>query len=420
MSRIIVVATSEFLALVKTKFFIIGLLMLPVMVGVSIGIQVFAATRVDREDRKFVVIDRAGTFYQGIGSGANAKGPTFSPRQIDLGGGSIDDVKLALSKQVKAKDLFAFVVIPASVADADAKAEPVEYYTETPSYQELPDWLESNLGTQVTEYRFTQASIDPKLVSKLTRPVKLSTLGLVDRNVDGSVKQAKKVNQIATFVVPFGLMYLLFIVVMSSAPQMLNAIIEEKMSRISEVLIASVTPFQLMMGKLAGTGVVSVVLALCYLGGGTYALFSTGQWDLINPALFAWFILFLLCAVLMFGSIFLAIGAASSDIKDAQGMMQPAMILVMLPIFFAPVILRAPDSGIAIGASFFPTAAPFLMLIRLAMTPAPPLWQVLLSVIIMLTTTCALVWAAGKIFRVGLLMQGKGATLAEMIRWVRA
>jgi ABC-type Na+ efflux pump permease subunit len=207
---------------------------------------------------------------------------------------------------------------------------------------------------------------------------------------------------------------------MSSAPQLLNAVIEEKMSRISEVLVASVTPFQLMMGKLAGTAVVSVVLALFYLGGGTYALISTGQFDLINPALFAWFILFLLCAVLMFGSIFLAIGAASSDLKDAQGMMQPAMLIVLLPILIAPVIIRAPDSGLAIGASFFPTAAPFLMLIRLAMTPAPPLWQVLLSVVLMLGTACGLVWAAGRIFRVGLLMQGKGATLAEMIRWVKA
>jgi ABC-2 type transport system permease protein len=431
MNRILIVATSEFLALVKTKFFIIGLLMMPVMVGVSIGFQVFAAKRVDREDRKFAVIDRTGAFYQGIaaaadehnrkvGSGATATGPTFSPSEIDLGGRSIDAVKLDLSNQVKAKDLFAFVVIPAGVVDADAKAEPIEYYTETPSYETLPSWLDQKLGDAITGQRFAQASIDPKLVAKLTRPVELSKLGLVERAADGSVSHAKKVNDVATFLVPFGLMYLLFIAVMSSAPQLLNAVIEEKMSRISEVLVASVTPFQLMMGKLAGTAVVSVVLALFYLGGGTYALISTGQFDLINPALFAWFILFLLCAVLMFGSIFLAIGAASSDLKDAQGMMQPAMLIVLLPILIAPVIIRAPDSGLAIGASFFPTAAPFLMLIRLAMTPAPPLWQVLLSVVLMLGTACGLVWAAGRIFRVGLLMQGKGATLAEMIRWVKA
>jgi ABC-type Na+ efflux pump permease subunit len=431
MNRILIVATSEFLMLVKTKFFIIGILMMPVLVGASIAFQVFAAKRVDREDRAFAVIDRTGAFYAALasaadehnrkaGSGPTATGPHFLPSEVSLGGQSIDDIKLNLSNRVKAKDLFAFVVIPATVVDADAKAEPIEYYTETPSYDPLPTWLEQKLGAQITERRFAQASIDSKLVEKLNRPVEVSKLGLVERNANGSVKQAKKVNAIATFGVPFGLMYLLFIAVMSSAPQLLNAVIEEKMSRISEVLVASVTPFQLMMGKLAGTAVVSVVLALVYLGGGTYALISAGQVDLINPVLFAWFILFLLCAVLMFGSIFIAIGAASSDLKDAQGMMQPAMIIVMLPIFVAPVILRAPDSSLAVWTSFFPTATPFLMLIRLAMTPGPPLWQVLLSVVLMLATSCFLVWAAGRIFRVGLLMQGKGATVAEMWRWIWA
>ena len=145
------------------------------------------------------------------------------------------------------------------------------------------------------------------------------------------------------------------------------------MSKISEVLVASVTPFQLMLGKLIGTAATSVILAMVYLGGGTYALLSAGQFDLINPALYGWFVLFLLCAVMMFGSIFIAIGSAAADIKDAQGMMQPAMILVMLPMMLAFVVLKQPDSSIAIGASFFPTASPFLMLIRLAMTPTPPL-----------------------------------------------
>jgi ABC-2 type transport system permease protein len=101
-------------------------------------------------------------------------------------------------------------------------------------------------------------------------------------------------------------------------------------------------------------------------------------------------------------------------------MMQPAMILVILPMIASPVVLRAPDSGIAMAASLFPTSAPFIMLVRLAMRPGPALWEVLLSVALMLATTLLFVWAAGRIFRVGLLMQGKSATLKEMLRWIRA
>ena len=119
-------------------------------------------------------------------------------------------------------------------------------------------------------------------------------------------------------------MYLLFLAVMTSAPQLLNAVIEEKMSRISEVLIASVRPFQLLMGKLLGVAGVAVLLALVYfVGAGYYAIVDGPAPSSCSPALIAWFLVFLLCAVLMFGSMFLAIGSACSDLKDAQSMMQP-------------------------------------------------------------------------------------------------
>jgi ABC-2 type transport system permease protein len=429
-TRALIIAKSEFLALVHTKFFIIGVLMMPVMVGASVGFQVFAATRIDRVERRFAVIDHTGRLYETLataaatrndemGSGETQKGPHLVPRPIDLAGRPVDDVRLDLSNRVKGKDLFAFVEIPASVFDAES-AEAVGYYTDTPSYDTLPNWLQTTLGREVNERRLQEAGIDAKVVEKLNRRTEVSTLGLVERGADGGVAQAKRVDRLVTFILPFGLMYLLFISVMAGAPQLLNAVMEEKMSKISEVLIASVTPMQLMMGKLLGTAGLSALLAIIYLFGGVYALLSTGRLELLDPVLIAWFLLFLVCAVLMFGSVFLSIGAASSDIKDAQGMMQPVIILLVLPMIASPVVLRAPDSVISVAASIFPTAAPFIMLVRLAMTPGPPLWQVLLSVALMLATAWLFVWAAGRIFRVGLLMQGKSPTLAEMIRWIRA
>ena len=101
-------------------------------------------------------------------------------------------------------------------------------------------------------------------------------------------------------------------------------------------------------------------------------------------------------------------------------MMQPVMLILLLPMFASPIILRQPGSTISVVASLFPTATPFLMLIRLAMSPPPPLWQVGLSVALTLATTVLFVWAAGKIFRVGLLMQVKPPNLPELLRWIRA
>ena len=122
---------------------------------------------------------------------------------------------------------------------------------------------------------------------------------------------------------------------------------------------------------------------------------------------------------LLFGSIFLALSSACSDLKDAQSMLQPAMMLVIVAYMASFLVIRAPDSGIAVGLSFVPTVTPFAMLLRLALPPGPPLWQAWLSVAILLATTFGVVWAAGRIFRVGLLMQGKAPNLPELLRWIR-
>jgi ABC-type Na+ efflux pump permease subunit len=212
----------------------------------------------------------------------------------------------------------------------------------------------------------------------------------------------------------------MYITVMSSSPQLLNTVIEEKMSRISEVLIASVTPFQLMMGKLLGSVGVSVLLSLIYFAGGIAVAYYWGYAGAITVPMVLWFVVFLVLAVLMFGSIFIAIGAACTDLKDSQNMAGPAMILVVLPLLTWMTVLRAPDGPAALALSLFPTATPFLMLLRISLPPGPPAWQIALAILLTLATVVLFVWAAGKIFRAGLLMQGKSATVPEMLRWIRA
>jgi ABC-2 type transport system permease protein len=149
-----------------------------------------------------------------------------------------------------------------------------------------------------------------------------------------------------------------------------------------------------------------------------YALGSSGRWDLFNPALIGWFVVFVVCAALLYGSLFLALGSACSDLKDAQSMMQPAMILIMLPYLGSFIVIQNPESSLAVGMSFFPTMTPFTMMLRIAMPPGPPMWQVLVSVVGLVACTALFVWAASRIFRVGILMQGKAPTLPELLKWI--
>ena len=426
MNKTIIVATCEFSTLVRTKAFLITLILMPILMVGSIMMSRAARNATDTNTRTFAYIDRSGVIGPALeaaaaarNAAANASGqPRYEPVAVDPGVKSDDQLKLELSDRVRSKELYAFVEIPSGVLHPEHPQE-VRYYTNAPSYIALPQWLRATVGALVITERFKAASVDPAVVERLTRPTPVSSLKLLERDASGQVKPAEKVDQRMAAGVPAGMLVLMYLIVMVSAPQLLNTVIEEKMSRISEVLIGSVSPFQLMMGKLIGCVGVSLLLAAVYLAGGLAVAAYWGMQDAVTPALAAWFLLFLTMSVLLFGSIFIAVGAACSDLKDSQSMMMPVMMLIMFPVVTFAFVMRAPDGNLASALSLFPTAAPFLMLVRIGLQPGPPLWQVLLSVVIMALTTYGAVWAAGRIFRTGILMQGKSPTLGEMIRWVR-
>ena len=195
---------------------------------------------------------------------------------------------------------------------------------------------------------------------------------------------------------------------------------EEKMQRIAEVLLGSVNPFQLMMGKLLGMVGVSMTILAVYLGGAVLGARSAGWTEFIPPnlsLLVIWFVIFQALAVLMFGAVFIAVGAACSDIKEAQSMIMPIYIFIIFPMFVWLPVMKEPAGALALVLSLIPPATPMLMMLRTAGWPNIPLWQPLLGTLLVLLTTVFCVFVAGRIFRVGLLMQGKGAKISDMVRW---
>jgi ABC-2 type transport system permease protein len=430
-SKALIVASSEFVTLTRSKAFLIGLFLMPVFMGAAVMLQRSTRDQSDGRDRRFAVVDRTGVLYAPLEAAAgewNAAGdstdgarrkPRFLPSLVSAEGTTPDALAAELSDRVRRDEIYAFVEIPANALEPGV-AETLLYHSNHPAYRTLPDWIASTLNREIVNLRFRAAAIDHATIARLSRPLRLEQMGLVTRDDRGAPKAADKVDDVKTLAVPAAMMVLMFFAVMSTSPQLLNSTIEEKMSRISEVLIGSVTPFELMMGKLSGSAAVSLLLACVYIAGGLAVASHWGYGDAITPGAMAWFLLFLILALFIFGSTFIAIGAACSDLKDAQNMMTPAMLMLMLPMFTWFSVARAPDSPMALTLSMIPTAAPFLMLIRIAVPPGPPLWQVLASVVLTALAVVGAVYAAGRIFRTGLLMQGKAATLGEMWRWVRA
>jgi ABC-2 type transport system permease protein len=429
MRKVFVVATTEFGSAVRTRSFLLGIVMLPAMMVGSILIQVFA-NRADTRPRAFAVVDHTGTLYRTIAAAAEARNasavldkngrviaPRFEPSPVAGSGRTDDEVRLELSDRVRNGALYAFVEIPTGLDDPGAK---VLYHSDNPNDDALRAWLGATIGAEVRNRRFAARGIAPSEVERLDRPVPAEDLGLFDRGPDGRITPAPRVDKIRTFAVPAVLMFIVFFIVTTCTPPLLYGVIEEKMSRISEVLLGSLRPFELMMGKLLCNVGVAMVMASCYVGGAYAAAWYYGYADAVPTWLFGALGLFLVLAVFLYGSFYMAVGAACSELKDAQSLTMPVMTLSMIPAFvWVPVVLY-PSSALAVGLSLFPPATPCLMLLRLALHPSPPAWQVALSVALTLATALASVWAGGKVFRTGLLMQGKAPNFRELARWVLA
>ncbi len=445
MNKVWRVASTEYLNAVRSKAFILGVLLLPVIMALSIGVQLYAQKKTDLTPRRFAVLDRSGQLYAALAAQAKARNdalrtqtnaisvevkgqrlkldlpqqPEFVPEEFKFPGDDLKAAEFQLSERVRRKELFAFVIIGQHILAPDATNHTeLLYHTQTPTFHELPGWLDATLNAEIRERRFTAAGVDSQQVRQLSRQVPLQRLGLAEQKASGEVVGAKHENRIATHAVPIGAMMLLFMVVMTSAPALMNTVLEEKMQKIAEVLLASVSPFQLMLGKLLGTVLVSLTLSLLYLGGVAWMLWKFGQLGHVPGHLFAWFILFQLLALLMFGSVFLAVGAACNEIRDAQNLMVPVMMLIMIPMLTWMAVLQSPASPFSRALSLFPPATPLILFLRIAIPPGPAWWEVALGLVLTTLFMLGCVWASAKIFRLGILSQGQTPSIPRLIAWV--
>ena len=442
LNKIKIVAATEFTYLVRTKAFLISLILVPVFsLGMGL-VQTFLLQKPDTKPRRFAVMDRAGNFYDVLVQNAQenvvnpgqksryGEGGLFIPVRADLQGRSIPEVRRELTAQVNRGALFAYVEIPEGLAKADPdESKRILYYSDTPSYYRLKSWISRTLNEEIRRRRYQALGLDSRTQARLERDVPVvnasspppeeSGTKADGENKQGEAKQAKEVKEeLKGIFSPLIPMLLLFFVVMLTAPQMMNAVMEERTTRISEVLLGSVSPFDLMMGKLlASTGVALLVSAL-YLGGGLSVASRFGYSIPISISQLSYFFLFLILAVLLHGSIYLSIGAVFNNPKDAQGLMSPMVLITMLPMLLVSNLMTDPSGNVAVWMSFFPPISPFIMCFRLASHPAPPLWQVGLSIFLTFGTMLFVVWAAGRIFRIGLLAQGKPPNLPQMVRWI--
>ena len=429
--KVLTIARVEYLQSVRSKAFLVAVFLMPILMGGGVLVQLALEGRVDLRDRRCAVVDPDGELFGVLAAAAEVRNaqaiweedeagerrqtrPRFLLERFAPVEGERADV--ALSRRVEAGELQGFLLLGPGLFGEGAPAP--AYHTEEPTFTELCDWLETVVNQEVRRRRFEEADVDPVLVDRLDRRLSFTTWGLVDERPDGTIEEAEEENELRTWGIPFVSMMLLFMLVMTSAPQLMNQVLEEKMQRISEVLVSCVSPFQLMLGKLVGTVAISLTLAALYLGGVRWATHHWGVSHFVPLDVYLWFLLLLVFTLLMYGSLFSALGAACSELRDAQGMMMPAMILVLIPLFAWSAVLESPNGTLAQVLTYVPTATPMILLMRVLAPPGPPLWEIPCALLMCLATTIALVWAAAKIFRIGVLAQGQTPTFRKLVGWV--
>jgi ABC-2 type transport system permease protein len=229
----------------------------------------------------------------------------------------------------------------------------------------------------------------------------------------------QRTNEVANLLVPAGFMVLLLLSVFTGGQYLLMSTIEEKSNRVMEVLLSAVSPFELMTGKILGQMAVGLVVLALYAAFGGLALTLFASIGLLDPWLILFLLVFYLLAYLTIASLMAAIGSAVNDVREAQSLMMPMMLLVMLPWLLWMPILRDPNSALSTSLSFIPPVSNFVMLLRISSNTPPPVWQTALSIAVSVAGAWAAVWFASRVFRVGVLMSGKPPDFATLVRWAR-
>jgi ABC-type Na+ efflux pump permease subunit len=444
MRKMLVVAVREYLAAVRTKTFVITLIIMPVLMSGSIFVQWLLRDFHDTKTKHFAVVDRTpgARLYPAIARVVQAYNertkdpatnkeilPHFDVEQIPASANTpeaIAEQRVELSERVRTGELFGFLEIGPEVLDpANGQTGKLEhvirYQSNRPTNLDFPRLIEEPLLRAIQDVRLDESHLQlpPDKLHEIIRPAPVEAMGLTRRNpVSGVIEDGSLQSRIAPVAVPIGFVLLMFMIVMMTASPLMQGVVEEKMQRIAEVLLGSVRPFDLMLGKLLGMTAVSLTISAVYLGGAYWAARRYGFAEYIPADLLTWFVVFQALAALMYGSLFIAVGAACTDMKETQNLLWPVMLLAMVPMFLMGSVLQEPNSAVAVSLSFFPFSTPMLMIMRQSVPPGVPAWQPFLGVALVVLMTLLCVWAAGRIFRVGILMQGKGAKLGEMLRWV--
>ena len=460
MFKLWVIAHREYVAMVGTKAFLFTLVMMPILMFGSLLAMPVLNRVSGGKTQKIAIADGTGRLFSYIERAARERNESIKTKTaepIETKSGKVDsrsdfmgqqadiwefvaapndlsqDQRLEYSNQIRNGDIYALVEIPNSFLEPiqiSATESPTQSKTKTPkpnakfySQDALISGARAWLGTLISQMlrearmeQFGLDKIDPMIFAQIDARVELIPSMPIKASDAGKSDDHSVMDSLVNMFLPFGVMMLMFMVILMAAQPMLESAMEEKSLRISEVLLGSVTPSQLMGGKLLGNVAGSLVIFVLYGAGGLFFLNYQGLADKIPLSVLPWFLLFQLLGVLFFSSIFLTVGASVNELKEAQTLLLPVWLVLMAPMMVWFIAVREPNGIVSTTLSFFPPSCPMMMVLRLASGTTIPFWQPPLAAVVMILSTYGIVTLAGRIYRAGLLRNEGIRSISQLLK----
>jgi ABC-2 type transport system permease protein len=433
MKKLLAVIKKEYKVIVHKKSFIIMTILTPVLMAGMMFVPVLLM-KVGRSEKTIAVADYSGGYYQALSARpqaskekrkrgldmdamqkeqeAKASG-RISFQQVQLAGRDAAGLVREYEQKVLKKEVDGLLLIP---ADVTTRRE-VSYYSTSVSDFTTIKFIESTLRTAISKQLLLEKKIDPAVVDEATREISMDTFKV---KKEGTTKSDSGMD----YMMSLFMIVILFMILINYGQMIMRGVLEEKNSRISELLISSARPTAIFYGKVLGIGLAGLTQVALWivLGAVLVSRFSgmidTAILSFLTPEIALYFVIFFVLGFFTYAIPYAFIGAAVNTDQEAQQFASVLSVIIIVPYLLGISAIQNPNSTLTTVASLFPLFTPILMFMRIT-TALPPLWQILTSIGLCLLTIWGLAWLGAKIFRVGMLMYGKKPSLGEILRWVR-
>lgn len=419
MKKVWIIIKREYKINVFKKSFIIMTILTP-LIMMAMGIVPSLLMMMDTEERYDInLIDKsnlvATSLQKELADTLKTGELEYTINAVDIEGQVVTTVLAEQKELINNDQIDGLIYIPGTIADSGK----IEYYSKNIANIDLNRRIRNGVNEIVANHRILKSGLDPKIIDQITRRSSLRTIKIVKGGEE--TERGFLQEYFGTFI----FVLILYMSLIMYGTSIMRGIIEEKSTRIIEVLLSSANSMQLMAGKILGLGSVGLTQYLIWASVGIIfftfgeAVF-TGATDYITfePAIFIYFVLFYILGYFVFAALYAAIGAVTNSDQEAQNLAGPVIMILIVPLLILGLLVKNPNSAFAITMSMIPFFSPIIMFTRINLAD-PSMIEILSSIGILMITIIVLIWIVAKIYRVGILMYGKRPNIPEIVKWIR-